>query len=241
MGSKSETGHARNVALFTDLINICKGFGERYKPARNDLKINALTDLATTVEQLQSELNKAIPVSISAVAAKDKEFKKLSKLVTRALSAFKSSAPLPGQFSNAQTIAKEIKGENNKKKTNGNEEEQVPHHSVSRLSMDSRIENLSRLIELLAKSGVYSPNEEELKLETLTAYASTLKSLSEQVVIAERPEFEARTNRNKALYASDTGLVEIGNAVRDYVKSVFGARSPEYKAVLRIKFRKHTE
>ena len=46
----------------------------------------------------------------------------------------------------------------------------------------------------------------------------------------------ARINRNKVLYFKSTGLYDIAQEVKKYVKSVFGASSPQYKQVSKIKF-----
>ena len=47
----------------------------------------------------------------------------------------------------------------------------------------------------------------------------------------------ARIARDKGLYSDKTGLVPIALEVKDYIKSVFGATSPEYKQVSGIKFK----
>jgi hypothetical protein len=256
MASMNETGHAKNVANFYDLITVCKGFGNRYNPVRKELSIAQLEAQWQQAQQLQAALNKAIAPRITAVAAKDELFKGLGKRTTRALSAFKSCKPLPGELQNAQTIAKELKGENNKKgkvpqkvtppaespetadgqQQDGKTKKTGP--SNSRMSMDSRIENLTRLLDIFEQSKVYAPNEDDLKLDTLRALAANLKSLSDQITVSEQPESDARTRRNEALYAPQTGVVNISANVREYVKSVYGTGSPEYKSVTRIKFRK---
>jgi hypothetical protein len=48
----------------------------------------------------------------------------------------------------------------------------------------------------------------------------------------------ARTTRNRALYAADTGVVNIAQNSKVYVKAAFGATSAEYKSVSGIKFTK---
>ena len=48
----------------------------------------------------------------------------------------------------------------------------------------------------------------------------------------------ARIVRDKGLYTEKTGLVDTANEVKDYVKSIFGYTSPEYKQISKIKFTK---
>jgi hypothetical protein len=102
--------------------------------------------------------------------------------------------------------------------------------------MDSRIENLNWLAEVIAANSNSTPNEAELQVAGLTTYASQLKTLSEAVVVAEGPENEARASRNELLYNLQTGLVATGNDIKAYIKGIFGVGSPEYKQVSGIRF-----
>lgn len=50
MASTSETGHAKNVANFQDLISFVTGYGAIYNPNKDALKLPQLTALATASE-----------------------------------------------------------------------------------------------------------------------------------------------------------------------------------------------
>lgn len=43
--SVSETGHAKNVANFQDLISFCEGHGATYNPSKESLKVAQLKAL----------------------------------------------------------------------------------------------------------------------------------------------------------------------------------------------------
>jgi hypothetical protein len=47
MASTSETGHAKNVANFEELIGFCNGYGAAYNPSKALIKITALQTLLT--------------------------------------------------------------------------------------------------------------------------------------------------------------------------------------------------
>ena len=47
MTSTTETGHAKNVANFEDLISFCTGYGTACNPSKNNLKLTALNTLFT--------------------------------------------------------------------------------------------------------------------------------------------------------------------------------------------------
>jgi hypothetical protein len=44
--------------------------------------------------------------------------------------------------------------------------------------------------------------------------------------------------RNIKLYSPETGIVDTAQTVKNYVKSVFGATSPQYKQISKLIFRK---
>ena len=48
MPSTSETGHAKNVANFEDLISFCNGYGAAYNPSKAALTITELNKLILT-------------------------------------------------------------------------------------------------------------------------------------------------------------------------------------------------
>jgi hypothetical protein len=48
-------------------------------------------------------------------------------------------------------------------------------------------------------------------------------------------------DRDEALYATDTGLLDVTQDVKQYVKSFFGASSPQYKQVSGLKFTRSTD
>jgi hypothetical protein len=50
------------------------------------------------------------------------------------------------------------------------------------------------------------------------------------------PLSNARIERNKLLYSENEGLIDIANGVKSYIKSIFGAASPQYKQLTNLKF-----
>ncbi|UOE42224.1 hypothetical protein MTP09_06185 [Chryseobacterium suipulveris] len=82
----------------------------------------------------------------------------------------------------------------------------------------------------------YNPNEDDLKLVNLNTYKDSLVSSTQSI---DQTEAELNTKlieRDNLLYADGTGLYPIAQNIKKYVKSLYGATSPEYKNVLDIKF-----
>ena len=90
----------------------------------------------------------------------------------------------------------------------------------------------------MAAQPAYIPNEPELAVAGLTATLNTMRTTNTTAVNAYTPVSNARINRNTILYAESTGLVDLAGDVKSYVKSVFGATSPQYKQVSGLKFTK---
>ncbi|WP_205618080.1 hypothetical protein [Aequorivita vladivostokensis] len=51
----------------------------------------------------------------------------------------------------------------------------------------------------------------------------------------------ARLERNRILYQENTGLVDTALDIKKYVKSLFGASSPEYNQIRGIKFKNYKD
>ena len=56
------------------------------------------------------------------------------------------------------------------------------------------------------------------------------------MINAEVVYSNARISRDNLLYSKDSGLVDVAMDVKNYVKSIFGATSPEYANVSDIEF-----
>ncbi len=110
--------------------------------------------------------------------------------------------------------------------------------SASQQSYDQLIEHFNNLIELLKTEPTYTPNETELKIVTLTAQLAALKAANTTVSTAYTAVSNSRIARDKTLYKDKTGLYDITGDVKNYVKSLFGATSPEFKQISKIKFTK---
>jgi hypothetical protein len=112
------------------------------------------------------------------------------------------------------------------------------HISVSQLSYDSMIDHYSRLIDLLASVVAYTPNENELKIVGLNALLASMKAANTAHITATTNVNNARINRNVLLYKKGTGLLDVAQECKDYVKSLFGSKDPKYKQVSAIQFKR---
>ena len=243
MASTSETGHAKNVANFEKLIAETSAFGETFNPSKATLKLTALNTQLATAKAAIAAVNSAEPAYKNAVSARDAAFAPLGKLITRINNALKASDTTVQEDESALTLVRKLQGRRatakkteDEKKALAAEGKEVVEISSSQMSFDSRLENFDRLIKLLSSIPAYAPNEKDLKVEALTALYNDLKAKNMAVINAETPLSTARIARNEVLYKQNTGIVDITVDVKNYVKSVFGATSPQYKLISNLKF-----
>ena len=243
MASTSETGHAKNVANFEKLIAETSAFGENFNPSKATLKLTALNTQLATAKAAIAAVNSAEPAYKNAVSARDAAFAPLGKLITRINNALKASDTTVQEDESALTLVRKLQGRRatakkteDEKKALAAEGKEVVEISSSQMSFDSRLDNFDKLIKLLSSIPAYAPNEADLKVEALTALYNDLKAKNMAVINAETPLSTARIARNEVLYKQNTGIVDISVDVKNYVKSVFGATSPQYKLISNLKF-----
>ena len=236
MRTISETGHAKNAARFSEMVPCVSAYGTTYNPSNPSLSVPALQQLSADARNVLAELNAFLPAYSNAVAERDVAFKTLNTLVTRIMNALKAIKTSSQVDDNVRTLVRKIRGSRASAKKTEEEKQtlaaegiEVREISSSQTSFDSRMENLDRLIKLLASITLYAPNEEDLKISGLTALYNELVTKNNAVVSARIPVSNARIARNKLLYNEDTGIVSVALAVKAYIKSIFGSTSPEYK------------
>jgi hypothetical protein len=245
MSTNSDSGHAVNVANFNDLITFVTGYGETYNPSNNLIKLPALQEMAGVASEALGAVNAAIPAYNGAVAAREVIFEPLSKLVTRVMNFLKASGVSVQVYDQVNTVARKVKGTRAsaiiKPEPPVEGAEPVPvvkQVSASQMSYDSRAENFAKLIQLLAGIPEYNPNENDLKVETLGELYDELRTKNNAVIAAEVPFSNARIARNEVLYTETTGLCDIAQTTKNYVKAIFGATSPQFKQISSLKFTK---
>ncbi|MEI7595941.1 MAG: hypothetical protein WCK02_09355 [Bacteroidota bacterium] len=242
--SNSEAGHAKTIAFFDEIISASIGYGTAYNPSKANIKVAAMQATSTNAKNALSAVNAAIPAYSNAVAAREIAFLPLTKLSTRILNALKATDTPQQVIDNAKTIVRKLQGSRAKPKKTDEQIESlaakgitVKEISASQLSFDNKLDNLDKLIKQLGAATLYIPNEGDLKVASLTALYNDLKLKNNAVLTTSTPLFNARFMRNELLYKPGTGIVDTALAAKTYIKSVFGATSPQYKQIAKTRFR----
>ena len=79
-----------------------------------------------------------------------------------------------------------------------------------------------------------------MQVATLQTKLEDLKDNNQRVANANVEISNARLERNKVLYIEDNGLVDTAAEAKKYIKSVFGASSPEFAQIKGIAFKSIT-
>ena len=236
MASVSETGNAKNVANLQKLTEQVTVY-TLYNPPVENLTVASLQTLYTTASAKLTEVEDKRLANKNAIALRQSTFENLKPACTKIINHLDILGLSEGTLDQAKSLNRTIQG--GKKKTiippdeNGEPNNTV---STSRQSYTQMAENFGILLQLLATISTYNPNEDDLKLTNLTTYQESLVS-STQSVDQTEAELNAKIiERDQILYADGTGLYTIAQNVKKYVKSLYGATSPEYSNVSAIKF-----
>lgn len=246
MPSTSETGHAKNVANYEKLIVSITALGTVYNPSKASLKLPQLNAQLFAAKTSIAAINSLEPAYKNAVSARDVAFTPLSKLVTRINNALKASGASTQVSESALTLVRKLQGRRatpkmteDEKKVAAESGNVVTEISSSQMSYDSRLDNFDKLIKLLTSVGEYGPNEPDLGIDALIALYGDLSIKNSSVTLAAAPLTNARITRNDILYKAKTGVVDTSLDIKTYIKSVFGATSPQYKTISGLKFTSH--
>ena len=240
MASTSETGHAKNVANFQDLIEFVTGYGATYNPSKNSLQLQQLNTLKATAESNLADVITKNTNFNNKVNERATAFSGLKSLSTRLLNALQTTDATPQTIGNAKTFNRKMQG----KKASPTQTPTDPNApapntiSTSQQSFDQLIQHLAGLNSVLAAEPSYTPNETDLQVATIEAKIADLTAKNTAVANAYTSISNSRIARNETLYASTTSLVATANEVKKYVKAVFGASSPQFAQVKGIEFSK---
>lgn len=240
MASSSETGHSKNVTNLETLILSCTGFGADYNPSNSDILISNLTTQHTNAK-VSVQLVKTTEAPFNEVEGQRKTiFKPVKPTSTKVLNALKGVKAPATVITDAETINRKIQGKRADNTIDVVVAGQTPKDkiSVSQQSYDMQIEHFSKLIELVSIEPKYNPNETPLKVATLTTFKNQLETINTSLKTIYTPYKNAMINRDTKLYSSETGIVDTAQTVKNYVKSVFGASSPQFKQISKLVFRK---
>ena len=225
MASTSESGHAKNVSNFRQLVSEVNGMGGDYNPSNADLTLTALDTRHEDAKNAQKLVNSKNAATKGAVNKRVQMFDDiLGPLVTKCLNALEASGADDDIVRDARGIGKKITG----------------HSGISQQSFDMRLDNFDLFVEILKTEPKYAPNETEIQTASLETFYSDMVSANQAVILANREVGSARGARNRQFY-SDGGLIDVALDVKKYVRSVYGSNDSRFTRVNGIEFKRYED
>ena len=236
MASQSEVGHAKNVANLQKLTEQVTVY-TLYNPPVENLTIVSLQTLYTTASAKLAEVEEKRHANKNAIALRQLAFENLKPTCTKIINHLGILGLAEGTLEQAKSLNRVIQGGQKKTSTSPDENGETGNTvSTSRQSYTQMADNFGILLQLLATIPTYDPNEDDLKLTNLTTYQASLMSDTQAVDQTEAELNIKLIERDQILYTDGTGLYSIAQNVKKYVKSLYGATSPEYANLSSIKF-----
>jgi hypothetical protein len=240
MASTQETGHAKNVSNLQHLISFVTAYGATYNPTKAILKLTNLIDLQATA---QSDIAAVVTDNTAfnnKINERFTEFSTVKSLSTRLINALEATDATPEKIKDAKGFNRKMQGKRASKIVTPIDPNAPAPITISssQQSYDQQIQHLAGINSVLLTETSYAPNENDLKTTTITAKINTLTTKNNEVATSYTKVSNSRLKRDKTLYGKATGIVDIAAEVKKYVKSVFGATSPEYAQISGIEFKR---
>ncbi len=209
-------------------------------PSKNSLKLPQLVALKATAETKLTDVISKNTAYNNKVNERMVAFSNLKSLSTRLVNALQTTDATTQTINDAKTFNRKMQG----KKASASQTPTDPNApapktiSTSQQSYDQLIQHLAGLKSVLEEESSYTPNETDLQVATIDAKIADLTAKNTAVSTAYTNISNSRISRNETLYTSDNSIFETASEVKKYIKSVFGASSPQYNQVSGIKFSK---
>jgi len=239
----TESGDRKLLGNFRKLIDEVSA-DTNYNPANAKLKPAALetqyTDGDASVDAVVAEL---APNKL-AITDRETAFDELRPLVVRSRNFLKASGASKAVVADAEQFVRKLSGGKKKPKAKPTGQSDAPPtpaqppvtHSSSQMSYDNQVGHFQSYIELVKNVSQYKPNEADLKVAALTAYAADLMAKSNTVSTTSAALSQARGTRDRLLYLDDGSVVNTARLVKNYVQAALGSDSQLYKKIKGLKF-----
>lgn len=246
--------HAQQVAAWGKLLGLCNTLGDSYKPSKDSMKGTALENLLHESENQVTAVHKAEAVLANAISERQQAFHQLPFIGTRVVNALEALGPPLEHLNNVNRIRKRFRTQalytsrgtaqesspgGQAGQTNGGTENSSETVSRKRAQGDlnSKIDNMQLLINHLENGPPYATSEDDITIEGLKQFLVALRQKNETVLQAQRELQQTKLKRDEMLYGKN-GMHNIARMVKRYVHSVYGFKSPQFKTISKIKFKK---
>jgi hypothetical protein len=215
-----------------------------YNPANTKLKLPALNTQHTTADAAVNALAAALAPNKLAISEREALFDDLRPLVVRSRNFLKASGAAKSVVEDAEQFVRKLSGGRKKPRTKAAAAGDTPAadteapatRSSSQMSYDNQVGHLQSYIEIVKNVPEYNPNEADLKVAALIAYANNLTAKSNAVSTTSAALNQARGTRDRLLYLDEDSVVNTAKLVKSYVQAALGSDSQLFKKIKPLKF-----
>ncbi len=230
--------HVRNVEAFTRTVTFCTGYGGKYNPGRPNLRLDALTALVAAAHQSLEHVIAAKAHFDNEVNYRKQVFAQLPKLASSILRTLEASGASAEKLADARTFVQNLQGRVKPvpKEPAVAAGETLEKRSRLQLAYVSRADWFARLVEAVQSEPQYEANEPPLSKAGLVQHVQHLQQLNQRVYEARVRWSNARVQRNEVLYRGSHSVAKVLQAIKKYLRAIFGLNSEEYAQVKNLKF-----
>lgn len=237
----AETGHAKNVANFESMISFCTGYGPDYKPGNAAINLANLTAALAVAQTMIDGVTTGLIGWKVQVNDRETEYAGIGKFMTRLGASYAASGAPANAIEDMKGFARKVAGARKGKievDDPNTPENEAAHNSVSQRSYTQVVEHFDGAIELCMNTPEFTPTEAEFQIAAMQAKSAAMKAANTNVVNSVTTLSNNRISRDNVLYTDDTSIFNLAKLVKLYVKSLYGADSPQFKQISGLEFTK---
>ncbi|MBC8031306.1 MAG: hypothetical protein H7Z16_14425 [Pyrinomonadaceae bacterium] len=243
----TESGDMKLLGNFRKLIDHVS-VDPAYNPTNPNITKTALETLYTSGQAVATDVNtKSAPYKV-AVNNRQTKFEDVPRRTGSAFRMAKASGADKSILDDLDSSRRRLSSPRKAKppkddpNTSGTEATATSAtHSTSQMSYDNQVGNVESFVALLSNIPSYNPNEAELKVVALQAFAAELKAANNAVSASFVPLGQARGARDQVLYTAPDSVVNTALLVKAYVSAAFGTQSQLYKQIKGLKFERKSQ
>ena len=231
--------NVNTMQSFEKLIGICTGYGGKYNPGRQNLRIESMSNQLEEVRQALEQVKAARTAYDNQVNRRKQKFDQLPRLVSSVMRTLEASGASPEKLDDARQFVRMISGRASASRPpvpSDQAQEVKTRRSTQPLGYVNLADSFSKFVQAVSTEPLYQPQEPELSPGGLLALWQELTQLNSYVMQARNQWKNSCIARNFVMYKKPMSMTETANAVKKYVRAIYGLDSEQYGQVKSLNF-----
>ena len=231
----------RQAANFYSLIEMATNLGADFKPVKEPLKLDKLNTLHSNVVKAIADWSQAETALQRATSLRKDAFDKLNSFVTLIHREVKI-AGIEGEVKDdIELTLKQIRG--SKKVSKASEDLPLENNAEAKTtyknaSIQRKLDVFTKLVEILGDTPEYESSYADLKIQGLKDKVTELNTLQQNYLSAILTLQGARAKRDTLLDDPNTGMIKIGQLLKEFFKIYYKDSKTQLKTLSSIKMTK---